>query len=94
MLRCPACRARRTTFAAMQAHTTLTGHKLCNCGGYHYPHRPGSPFCESNPLSALLMADRYGAGEDDLRRCAEHLIEETPSVAAKVHELLEKWKIV
>ena len=63
MLRCPECRSRRTTYQAMQQHIKLTGHKLCGCGGYHYPHRPGSPFCESNPRSAYYLALR--ASEPD-----------------------------
>lgn len=58
MLRCPECRSRRTTYQAMQRHVKATGHKLCTCGGYHYAHRPGSPFCESNPRSAYYLALR------------------------------------
>ena len=63
MLRCPECRSRRTTYKAMQEHIKAAGHKLCQCGGYHYPHRPGSPFCEHNPRSAYYHALR--ASEPD-----------------------------
>jgi hypothetical protein len=59
-LRCPACRSRRTTYQAMQEHINATGHKLCTCGGYHYAHRPGSPFCEANPNAAWHHAWRAG----------------------------------
>ena len=58
MLRCPECRSRRTTYKSMQLHVKVSGHKLCTCGGYHYPHRPGSPFCEQNPRSAYYHALR------------------------------------
>lgn len=27
----------------------------CDCGGYHHPHRTGSPRCASNPNSAALI---------------------------------------
>lgn len=63
MLRCPACRTRRTTYAAMQEHIKASGHKLCTCGGYHFAHRPGSPFCEQNPHAGYYHALR--AGEPD-----------------------------
>lgn len=74
-------------------HVQATGHKLCLCGGYHYAHRPGSPLCAYNPLSALLLADRDGADESDLIRCAHYIISETPDAAAKVQALLEDWRI-
>ena len=63
MLRCPECRSRRTTYASMQAHLRASGHQLCHCGGYHYPHRAGSPYCEANPMAPALAASR--AGEPD-----------------------------
>lgn len=67
MLRCPECRSRRTTYQALQQHVKLTGHKLCTCGGYHYSHRPGSPFCESNPRSAYHHALRAGETDEVLQ---------------------------
>ena len=66
MLRCPECRSRRTTFKAMQLHIKASGHKLCGCGGYHYPHRPGSPYCEKNPDSERLRAIRGGADDGEI----------------------------
>lgn len=59
-LRCPACRSRRATFTSMLAHTQATGHKLCGCGGYHYPHRPGSAYCTTNPNASYNLALRAG----------------------------------
>lgn len=66
MLRCPECRSRRTTYASMQRHIQASGHKLCKCGGYHYAHRPGSPFCEHNPMAPALHAWRAGASADEV----------------------------
>ena len=93
ILRCPECRTRRTTRGLFSQHVQATGHKLCQCGGYHYAHRPGSPYCAYNPVSALLLADRYGAEDDDLRRCALYIISETPALAPKVQALLKDWNI-
>lgn len=86
--RCPECRTRRTDFVKLLEHVQTSKHKLCGCGGYRYVHRPGSPFCESNPLSALLMADRYGATDDDLQRIRDYLTIEHPHLAAKIVHLL------
>lgn len=91
--RCPACRTRRVDFGLFTAHIRATGHKPCWCSGYWFAHRPGSPYCEYNPLSALRMADRYGAGEDDLIRCALSILSETPALAPKVQALLKDWNI-
>ena len=86
--RCPECRTRRASFKSLIDHVAKTRHALCRCGGYHYSHRPGSPYCETNPLSAILMADRYGATEGDLLRVAEHLKTESAACAEKVDALL------
>lgn len=66
MLRCPQCRTRRTTYKLMQQHIKATGHKLCQCGSYHYAHRPGSSFCEQNPRAAYFHAMRAGASDEEL----------------------------
>ena len=67
MLRCPQCRSRRATYESMQEHIKTSGHKLCGCGGYHYKHRLGSPFCEANDLSPLRHAMRCAdLTEDEL----------------------------
>lgn len=93
LFRCPQCRTRRRDYGLFTQHLRQTGHRRCNCGGYHYSHRPGSPFCESNPLGALRLADRYGADDADLIRCARSICEEVPNAAAKVRELLSTWKL-
>lgn len=58
MLRCPQCRTRRASFVSMLKHINEKGHKLCGCGGYHYKHRPGSTYCEENPMAPLYHAMR------------------------------------
>ena len=42
MIRCPQCRTRRASYASMMAHVKASGHKLCDCGGYHFPQQPYS----------------------------------------------------
>lgn len=51
---------------SMLLHVAETGHKHCGCGGYHYPHRPGSPYCWLNPMSAYHDAARRGESADTL----------------------------
>jgi len=64
--RCPACGTRRTDWRLMLAHRAASGHKPCNCGGYHYPHGPRSPCCEQNPKSLLMQAHRAGSNKEVL----------------------------
>lgn len=45
----------------MAAHIASSGHATCTCGGYWYPHRPGSPCCELHPLATHNRAWREGA---------------------------------
>jgi len=33
----------------------------CNCGGYHFPHRRGSKYCELNPHYAEHWTERHDA---------------------------------
>jgi AMMECR1 domain-containing protein len=63
--RCPECRTRRKDWGLFTQHLQDSGHALCGCGGYHFKHRPGSPFCERNPMSALLLAMRAGNCSDE-----------------------------
>lgn len=77
MLRCPECRSRRTTYQSMLAHLAKTGHKACKCGGYHYAHRPGSPYCEVNPNAAYYHAWRAGADQSVLDEIMMHIAWET-----------------
>lgn len=59
--RCPDCRTRRKNYGLFTKHLRDSGHRLCDCGGYHYRHRPGSPYCKANPMSVVLHALREGA---------------------------------
>ena len=66
--RCPAC---RTSFVALVEHCRVHGHTVCGCGGYHYAHRPGSPYCEQNAMSAVRIAARQeGITADELLEIA------------------------
>lgn len=65
LFRCPECRTRRRDYGLFIRHVKSTGHTLCNCGGYHYKHRKGSPFCEVNPMSAVLLASRAGTPDHE-----------------------------
>lgn len=87
MYRCPECRTRRASYKTLMDHIASSRHALCKCGGYHYAHRPGSPFCECNPLSAILLADRYGSDASDLLRVGEHVKTDFPAHAHKVDAL-------
>lgn len=58
--RCPVCGTRRRTAKQLLDHFRTSGHKPCTCGGYHYPHRPGSPYCDQRPESGVLRALRDG----------------------------------
>jgi len=78
MLRCPVCRSRRSTFSLMQKHIAASAHTLCNCGGYHFAHRPGSACCDLNPSSVYLQASRAGASDDDLMEIAADLALNAP----------------
>lgn len=67
MVRCGICGTRRATFVALMKHKQDSGHKApCTCGGYHFPHRPGSPCCEDNGYATLNRAQRAGATGEDL----------------------------
>jgi hypothetical protein len=55
--RCPVCGTRRRTLQQLIGHAD---HTPCTCGGYHYPHRPGSPYCDQGPESGVLRALRDG----------------------------------
>lgn len=59
--RCPQCGTRRTDYQLLLKHCADHGHKLCDCGGYHFKHRPGSPCCKVNPMAPVHQALRDGA---------------------------------
>lgn len=78
MLRCPECRTRRATYASMQRHIQGSDHKLCTCGGYHYAHRPGSPYCEHNPMAPALQASRAGTSDEEVQEIMIDIAWSTP----------------
>ena len=87
MYRCPDCRTRRKDYKLFTQHLRDSGHRLCNCGGYHYSHRKGSTYCYENPMSAIRHADRQGADDDDLLRIVASTLEEAPHLAGKLKDL-------
>ena len=64
MYRCPDCRTRRKDYGLFAQHLRTSGHKVCDCGGYHYRHRPGSPYCKANPMSVVRHALREWATDE------------------------------
>ena len=71
ILRCPECRTRRKSFDLFTRHLRETGHRVCWCGGYSFAHRPGSPYCEQNAMSAVRIAARQeGITADELLEIA------------------------
>jgi transcription elongation factor Elf1 len=77
--RCQACRTRRTSFTSLIKHQRDKGHLLCNCGGYHFAHRPVSPLCEQNPMSDLRIAMRgSGVTDAELEEIEMHCVWEKP----------------
>ncbi len=91
--RCPACRTRRHSQKLMQAHMRDSGHAACWCGGYHYKHRPGSPYCHHNPLSPIREAARQTDDEDVIRCLAFGVADERPDLADQVRELCARFGI-
>lgn len=89
--RCPECRTRRSTLPLLRAHVAASGHKLCNCGGYHYAHRPGSPYCSCNPIADLWVAQRQGEGPDVLREIAAYLGAAPPAHANAARGFIDKY---
>lgn len=64
--RCPECRTRRKDYKLFTRHLQSSGHVVCGCGGYWFPHRKGSPCCESNEYGMWHVARRAGATDDEL----------------------------
>lgn len=62
--RCLACRTRRSTYGLLLQHCEVHGHRVCTCGGYLYPHRPGSPCCDEHPMAPLHRALRAKEDSD------------------------------
>lgn len=59
-------------------HLRTSGHAFCDCGGYHYRHRPGSPYCKSNPMSVVQHALREGATDEQARDLEMDVVFELP----------------
>lgn len=93
LFRCPDCRTRRKDYGLFTRHLRASGHQLCRCGGYHYSHRPGSPYCERNPLSIMFLAARSGEPEESLIRLARSIAREQPELAARVGEWCENMNL-
>ena len=91
--RCPECRTRRQDVGLFKQHLRTSGHKLCKCGGYHYSHRKGSPFCHANPVSAMYHASRQGEGDETLLRIAASIVEEHPKLKDKVRDLCKFFNV-
>lgn len=77
----------------IQRHIQATGHRVCVCGGYHYPHRPGSPCCVANPLSIMYLAARSGEPQESLVRLARTIAAEEPELASRVGEWCENFNL-
>lgn len=78
MFRCPECRTRRKDYKLFLQHIQLSGHKLCDCGGYNYKHRPGSRYCYVNPMAPAEHASRAGMSDKDVQDIREQIAWEHP----------------
>ena len=76
--RCPACRTRRATFTGLLKHVQDSGHRLCDCGAYHYPHRPRGGYCHQHEKAGLRAAARYGIDGDELLDIAADVSWDSP----------------
>lgn len=81
--RCPECGTRRTDFTLYVLHCMRCPRKTCDCGAYHYPHRPGSKCCVHNPLSVLHNAARAGESSDVLQEIAADIGFDHPGTPSK-----------
>ena len=77
--RCPVCRSRRATLQSLVAHQEAAGHRgPCDCGGYPYPHRPGSPCCSLHPAAPYHQAAYRGATAVELDDILAGMAWDTP----------------
>lgn len=91
--RCPECRTRRKDYKLFTQHLRATGHRVCNCGGYHYSHRKGSPFCYGSPFADIYHASRAGESDETLVRIAKSIAANDPHLAEKAVELIEYFGV-
>lgn len=82
--RCPECRTRRTSGAAMVLHMMQCKRQMCDCGGYHFRHRLGSGMCYENPASHVKHASRAGTPDDELLDVAASVAWHLPGKPSKV----------
>ena len=80
-LRCNHCRTRRTSIQLLFAHAAKSPEcKPCNCGGYHFTHRRGSPYCYENPMASFRHALRgCTSNEDELDILMDMALELKPT---------------
>lgn len=65
-VRCNTCGTRRATFTSLLRHKQHAGHgRNCDCGGYHFPHRPGSACCDAHSYVRANRAVRAGATQEE-----------------------------
>lgn len=93
LFRCPECRTRRKDWGLFTQHLNASGHRVCTCGGYHYPHRKGWGCCHHNPLGAMHAASRQGEGPEVLLKIAASIVSDAPDLAGKVNELCASWNL-
>jgi hypothetical protein len=78
----------------MKAHQARHQHHFCYCGGYHFKHRPGSPYCHHNPLSPIRQVARdYGDDERTITGLARSISEERPELTEQVRDLMARLGI-
>lgn len=82
-VRCPECRTRRATYASLLKHIEQSGHKLCNCGGYHYPHRPLSGYCHQHEQAGSRLASREGSSDEEMMDIAVEIAWSDPGRKSK-----------
>lgn len=67
-IRCNHCRTRRATGTQIFMHLLQSPDCApCTCGGYHFAHRRGSPYCEAHPDCDANRASRAGATDDEVK---------------------------
>lgn len=91
--RCPECRTRRKSLALFKQHLVDTGHKYCRCGGYHYTHRKGSPYCYESPASAIYHAARAGEADEVLLMIAAGIVQDAPQHADLVNSVCQFFNL-
>lgn len=84
IFRCPECRTRRQDYGLFMRHLRESGHDVCDCFGYHHPHRKNSKFCKHNPWYPLHQAQREGESSDALLDIFVDIAWDTPGKPSMV----------